>query len=695
MNKFLILLAFVTVLSTASSAQSIATLKSLGQNEETIYGMSGAHSFYIKVAPTIQIKGSKLVLYIEPSEALIKKHSYINVIINNRPVYSSNLLTDSVEKIVLNLSKDDVSPDKFLKIQIKTLLAISDDACKDLENPAMWVKIKDYSYLELAKNSSAVNDINISNCFDSMRAIVYPADPSLHDLKAVAWAYSRLKKSQTKKILVFEYGQVPDSIKNYIMVGNMSAIPSDKKPLIGILPGNKQGLLYLSKKVNTVVKKIDTVVILKRNGRRFRFRATKTETDLSAILFVSGKDNDGYEKAISALGNINILNSSFGSQLIIKDAYNDFIKSTNELESKVTLKQIGGSGDFLSGMGSLKSSYTFKNTDFTFTPNEITVKFVGNYSGLSTGDRGFFNIYLNGLLISSDKLDASGKLNTSITVQRTQLRKFNTLESEFRFFPINGECKNSFITFFGEIDVNKSYIESKTPFMANNLSFYQYPEAFNSGKTEIVLSKQLAKYLPATVGQIIYDLNDNINSHVFPEFAYSEQVTENDLEKFNIIALLDKDDNLMSRFPNAPIKFDQNFRIYDNTENNKLVYSLSDTVATGLAQILYGPSNNPTLILTATGSRHADAFLAASTVISEQLSTLSSNVCVTDVNSNKYFFNINQLSENIEYIETKNGFSRFWDNYHLYILLTLLILILLLFFYVRFKVQRSQELYNE
>src|ERR1700748_2348173 len=103
----------------------------------------------------------------------------------------------------------------------------------------------------------------------------------------------------------------------------------------------------------------------------------------------------------------------------------------------------------------------------------------------------------------------------------------------------------------------------------------------------------------------------------------------------------------MGEFPDAPIKFNQNFRLY-NTENNKVVYSLSDTTSNGLAQIFYGRSNNATLVITATGSHPADAFLNASRSITEQLSTLSSNVAVTDANSNKYLFNINKSSDNVE-----------------------------------------------
>jgi subtilase family serine protease len=150
----------------------------------------------------------------------------------------------------------------------------------------------------------------------------------------------------------------------------------------------------------------------------------------------------------------------------------------------------------------------------------------------------------------------------------------------------------------------------------------------------------------------------------------------------------------MKEFPDAPIKFNRNFRLY-NTENNKVVYELSDTVSTGLAQIFYGRSNNATLVLTATGAHQSEALLAASRSITEQLSTLSSNVCVTDVNSNKYLFNINKQSENLEYVDTKSALTLFWDNYNLYILLGILVLILLSFLFVRSRVQRSQELYND
>ena len=693
MNKFFTLLALVFLLSKASLAQSVVSFKSLGHDDDAIYGMSGASSFYVKMSPLVELNGSKLVIYFEPSQALIKDHSFVNIILNDRPVYSARLTKDSIQKVMINLTKEDVSPDKYLKIQVKTLLTITDDICRDLDNPAMWLKVKDYSYLSLVKNNKKLaTDVNISNCFDSKRAIVYPADPTLHDLKAVAWAYARLKKTQSKRIMVFQADQVPDSIKNYIQVGGLATLPEDKRSMIKVSPQSGEGIFYLAKSTATATDTTTTMV--NEKGVMVAHKSVSSETVPSEILFVSGGDDAGYEKAITALGNINILNSSFGDYLLVDQAQNTFFKTVDENRSKLTLKQVGGSSDFLSGVGSLKNSYTFKNSDFSFTPKEVEIHFIGNYSGLNPGDRGYFNIYLNGLLISSEKLDASGKLNTSVTINRYQHHKYNTLESEFRFFPTNGLCKNSFINFFGEVDVDKSYLESKNPFISNDLSFYQYPEAFNLGTTRIVVSKEDAKYAAGAVGEIIYELNNNINSNNFPEFVYSSDVPEGDLKKYNIIALLDKNDPLLNKFADAPIKFNQNFRLY-NTDNNKVVYSLSDTVSNGLAQIFYGRSNNATLVLTATGTHLSDAFLAAAKSITEQLSTLSSNVCVTDVNSNKYLFNINKSSENLEYVDTKSALTRFWDAYNLYILLGILILILLSFLYVRSRVQKSQEIYND
>ena len=697
MNKFLSLLFFIVLFGNAASAQqSIITFKSLGRDDDAITGMSGSSAYYVKIDPFMEMNGSKLVLFFEPSQALIKDKSYINVLINDKPVYSARLSKDSIQKVTLGLSRADLSPDRrYVKIQVRTLLTITDDICHDLDNPAMWLKVKGNSYLALNKSTTNFfNNVNISNSFESKTAIVYPANPTLHDLKAVAWAYARLKKSDIKNIQVIEAGHLPDTIHNYIMVGSIGQIAGDKRNLIKINPGSGQGLFYLHKAVISVTDTVTNLITV--NGQIMPARSVQTHQVPEEILFVTGGDEPGYEKTITALGNMNILNSTFGDYLLINNATNNFFKTIDENRSKLTLRQLGGLTNFASGVGSLKTVYNFKNSDFSFTPKEVEIRFVANYSALALNDRGYFNVYLNGMLISSEKLDASGKLNTSVTINRYQHHKYNTLIAEFRFHPTSGNCTSSFTNFFAEIDVDKSYLESKNPFISNDLSFYQYPEAFNSGTTRIVVSRDYAKYAAGAMGEIIYELNNNINANNFPEFIYSDDLKNNkgDLKKYNIVALLSRNDPLIEEFPDAPIKFDHDFRLYNNN-NNEVVYTVSDSVSNGLAQIFYGRSNNACLVLTATGKNLSNAFLAASRSITEQLSTLSSNVCIADVNNNKYLFNISKSSENLEYVDTKSALSRFWENYNLFILLGILILILVSFLYVRFKVQKSQEIINE
>lgn len=694
MNKILRSLLLLLLFAKAATAQSIVSFRSLGYDDDVISGVSGSSAYFIRIDPSVQIEGSKLVLFIEPSQVLLRARSYVNIMINDKPVYSTHLAPDSIIRYTVKLDRSSLTEDrKYLKVQVRTLLNVTDDKCKDVDNPSMWVKVKGTSYLSLLKTTSNFfNNVNISNCFDTKRAIVYPANPSLIDLKAVGWVYARLKRTQIRTIHVYPANAVPDSLTNYVVVGNLASITEDKRSLLKIKPQEGQGLLYLRK---DVVMRADTgmkEVAAKGNDIHFE-KVVSIQPCPTEVLFVTGYSDEGYNNAITTLANSNVLNSSFGDFLIINKAENTGVKTIDESKSRLTLKDMGGLTSFLQGIGSLKNTYSFKNSDFAFTPKEIEIRIVGNYANLNVSDRGFFNIYLNGILISSEKLDPSGKLNTTAMINRYELQKFNTLETEFRLYPGNGNCENSFTNYFAEINVTKSYLQTKIPFIANNLSFYQYPEAFNTGKTTIVLSRKTAAATAATIGEIIYELNNNLHADNFPDFAYSDQLDKSVLKKNNIIALLEKDDPIMKEFPDAPIRFDRSFRLYNN-ENNKVVYELNDTVSNGLAQIFYGRGNNGTLIITGTGHKLNEAFLSAAKSITDQLSTLSSNICISD-EFNKYLFNISKDSDNLEYTDAKGSFAQFWEAYNLYILLVILVLILIAFLYVRSRVQKSQESFND
>ena len=83
MNKFFSFLALALLLCTASVAQqAVVSFKAMGHDDDPIYGMSGSTSYFLKLDPQYELDGSKLVLFFEPSQALLKDKSFINIIIN-------------------------------------------------------------------------------------------------------------------------------------------------------------------------------------------------------------------------------------------------------------------------------------------------------------------------------------------------------------------------------------------------------------------------------------------------------------------------------------------------------------------------------------------------------------------------------------------------------------------------------------
>src|SRR5476651_525183 len=123
MNRILTLFVFLLFLGKISSGQSIVSLKSLGHNDEVIGGVSSSASYFVRIDPTVEVNGSKLNLFIEPSQVLLKNRSYINILMNDKPVYSTRIGADSILRFTITLNKDYLTEDKhYLKLGIRTLL---------------------------------------------------------------------------------------------------------------------------------------------------------------------------------------------------------------------------------------------------------------------------------------------------------------------------------------------------------------------------------------------------------------------------------------------------------------------------------------------------------------------------------------------------------------------------------------------
>jgi hypothetical protein len=114
MKRLFTLLAFI-ILSTTCLRNALFHLKRWAMMMTSLFWYERSNLLLFQNYPEYEINGSKLVIYFEPSQALIREKSYINLFIGPKPVYSGRL-QKILSKDSVNLTRADVSADNYLKI---------------------------------------------------------------------------------------------------------------------------------------------------------------------------------------------------------------------------------------------------------------------------------------------------------------------------------------------------------------------------------------------------------------------------------------------------------------------------------------------------------------------------------------------------------------------------------------------------
>jgi hypothetical protein len=148
--------------------------------------------------------------------------------------------------------------------------------------------------------------------------------------------------------------------------------------------------------------------------------------------------------------------------------------------------------------------------------------------------------------------------------------------------------------------------------------------------------------------------------------------------------------------PDAPIKFNRDFRLYNTDNNTAGLLSLNriryqtawHRYFTGAAIMPHWYLPQPVPTLPKLSWRYPNPLPSSfqpcqATFV--YLMLTPTNTCSTSTNRAKTW----------SILIPKAALTRFWDSYNLYILLGILILILLSFLYVRSRVQKSQDLFND
>lgn len=654
-------------------AQSERTFESMGYDDQSIIGITGSLSYFIKIKPDDNVDQSKVILNIRASQVLNPRNSFIIIYLKDEPVFSQNIIASAVDtafSISIPLNKKYLQPDgRFIKMKVAAKLSVGDEYCKDVDNPACWIGVKNSSYLSAGYQSSSTYQRSLKEWIQEFNTVYTPATADLDDLTAGGIIYTLLKQGAAKKVYTATYQQV-DSVPNGIVTGLADKLPVSIKQVIPSL-GAGQGLIALAR-VN--------------NGNNTQL-----------VLVISGADAVGYRKAINTLASNKRLSSAFTDKMIINEGLPSNVAVDNPSPLITSLEDLGGSPSLMEGIGALRQKYVFSLTEFNAIPNKLTFHLESYFSVLKPDDRGFLNIYLNQNLVFNASLMDRPNFIDDIDLKPYLLSKFNTLEVEFRFHPGTNICKDGFSNFFAFVNTKSSTLTFSGERENKFYSFFNFPAEFRKVPSKIIVSPALyTSNITSSIGELIYQLNSPIkndfNKLIVPQLVAADKTSLDDLTGFNLIALLQRNDPFVKNFTQLPVQYEKDFQLYKDSKG-LLTYSVNDFSNSGMAQI-FRERGSTVLLVTALGdSSRKDAFESVIKNFSTQLTEIESNVCIANSSGiSNYFFKMPEDSTSVVYKGERSQLAIFWESYRYWFLGVLLILVLLAYFFVRNKVKKSQEI---
>jgi len=673
--KSKILSVVIAILCVATQALAQAgdarTFKAMGYDDASIQGITGSLSYFLKVNPDENIDASTVVLNIRASQVLNPNNSFVVVYLRDEPVFTQRIIASALDTLMsfsVKLNSKYLQPDgRFIKLRIAAKMSIGDEYCKDVDNPACWIAVRNSSYITKVGSGTVAFTRSIKELMQDYSSVYTPQVSSEDDLQAGGLVYAILRQTaSSKEVYTGTYG-MDTALPRGILVGEQSKLPAIVKQNMPSVSAG-QGM-------------IARVAINGFNEVRY-------------VLVITGGDVSGYKKAVNVLASNKRLSSAFTDKYIIQTAEPSSVSLDNPSPLVTTLEDLGGDPGLMEGIGALRKKYNFSLTEFNAIPNKLTFHIESYFSTLKTDDRGFINVYLNQNLVYNASLSDKPNFINDIDLKPYLLSKFNTLEVEFRFHPGANICKDGFSNFFAFVNTKMSTLTFAGERENKFFSFFNFPAEFRKTPTKLFVSPGLlSQNLVSSIGEIYYQLNspikNNYNKLIVPQLITTSSNT--DFSGYNVIALVQKGDAFAGKFENKPVNFESNFQIYKDVKG-KMNYSVSDFSNSGLAQI-FREKGSTILMITALGDSTAkDAYLSVIKNFSTQLTEIESNVCIANSGGlSNYFFKAPEENTVVSYKGETSAFQRFWNSYKYWVLGILLILILLGYFAVKSRVKQATD----
>ncbi len=649
MKKFLLLNLLILNFSLAE----FITFSKFGYDDIILYGPTPSATYFLKIGTNIDSTKSYIVLKFEPSPVLNLSESIITIYIWDKPATSFRI-SKTANELVIPLKKFELGFSEYLKIDIKASLHISEDRCKDIQTGGLWLKILKNSFINIERLPIKKTEFKIHSFLSNIKDelyLVFPSSLSKAELEGLVWVYSFIRKVTGIKTINYATFETLPTEAQFIAISTFEKIPNQYKIFQGKFL-KTDGLLY---------------------------------TYSDRALFITGFSEEGLRKALQTFLNTDILKTSYNSFLLVREAKPLEQPLATTPPFKISFKELGFSTSKVEGIGSLRNSFTFTLSKLGFSPDKIDINIFAVYSPVSekTG-RAYMNIYFNGLLIESKKLDEDGKIIYRFSLNRFSLLKLNTISIEFTFYPSSENCTNKISNFFYMINDESSYIEVKDIYKPNELDFSFFPEMFATGETICAVSKNLTVQKIKALSQIIYLVNSEIkNFNFFPEIITTDNVTDEILENYNLIIVADYKDDILSKFSNIVVKPKNDFKII-SASTKKTLYALYDTSSIGVCQVFYSDASRPVLVLMGIGENSNSLISEIADVIERRFITIEGNVGIVDWTGKYHFFKVESGLLKVNYPGEKTFFDYF-NQYKVFLIILVWFLFLSFLTYIFFR----------
>jgi len=672
---YFIVLAILLGLHTKGFSQIIEHFNEYDYNDEiTISGSKGMQDIYIPVNEDIDNLNSFINLEFAFSNVIDFNKSHISLFLADTPI-ETRFLKNQNQLINFKIPvKNKYIVSGFIKLTVKTNLRIGAEICDIYSDGGFWVKLTENSFFsyKILPTKKTLVEKTISYTVPDIKYVVLSEKNDIEDIKYAAYIKFYLKRVYGLDIKVKNIKE----FDNRVISNAIILMPFDKlsDKIIKELPSFKDkdaGLISVYRDINK-----DSISLEVNEGQN---------------IVVTGKTTKGFGKAAHFLLQKHLLNSSYVDYVFVrKQAELLDIPKRKDYEP-IYFKELDAQNKILKGIGYIESNISMPRSYFGSNVKRMDVKINGKYRPLADGEQGYFNLYFNDNFLSSYKLNESGELDIQFDFDDVVMQQENNFKYEFYFVPKGGLCEITEAKFYGQIDIVNSYFKPIGYETSSSLSFFRFPENFQSKPLTVYTDLEADDKLIAPISELIDIINPGeagLSGFIYPAIKDAAlKEIEKDLTISKII--ISSNNDKFSNFFEAStfIKFKDNVVEYKSEEINPF-FNVEYEKSMGFNQLFYH-NDTPVMLVSVPKDYTESTLLSLVSNIREQTISNTGNVIVSN-NENSYFFDLRLAKEDQDKNYINYLLDDFWGKYRLFIVSVLLILGILVLVYIYQKSKESK-----